>query len=256
MSRNWFWGTLILWSLLGAGATSWALILSPRVSNPSIVSFDARLNGEWTHHRIERSRLPLPEAAEATSRHWEKAGWSSLQGPLPLAPLLLGLAGEDPRIARYLRIDLFKRAKDLKIIGSWEKEGSTYHWTVGIPDSLAPKSKKETFIDFPLPPPMDGIHAFRGSWKGLEMACWSIPSSIDPSSTFRRYCRSMGFQCHYQSPSGSTRTAMVQKGSRRMLAILEKNGDLDTVILMDLSGSEAPPFPSVRSDGSVPSKEE
>jgi len=247
MSQKWFWGTLILWSLLGAGATSWALILSPRVSNTSIVSFNARLNGEWTQHKIEGARLPLPEAAEAASRHWAKDGWLPFQGPLPLAPLLLDLKNWDPRIAQHLRIDLLKRDKDLKIIGSWGKEGSAYRWTVGIPGGLTPKSMKDAFIGFPLPPPIDSTHTFRGSWEGFEMACWSVPSSPDPLSTFHRHCRSLGFQCHYQPPSGSARIAMVQKGSRRMLAILEKNGDLDTVILTDPSGPEIPPFPSDRS---------
>jgi len=256
MNKGWFWGALLFWSLLGAGAASWGLILSPMRSSLSIVSFKARLNGQWTHHKIERSHLPLPEAIEKVSLLWRGEGWTHLPSSLPLAPILLGLENTDPRIARHLRIDLFKRDRALRLLGSWRKGGTTYQWTAGLPDGLTQRSREGIFRGFPLPPPKDGVHTFQASWEGIEMACWSTPRSIDPASTFRLHCRSLGFQCRYRPHAGPGRIAVVQKGLRKMLAILERNGDLDTFILMDIPGSQDPSFRSDRSDGSVGSKEE
>jgi hypothetical protein len=236
-NHKWFWMTFGAWCFI-ATMGAWALIFSPfHLNLKKISEFQVKINGYSSKSQVLTTSAPIDRSLNAITRQWESEGWKSLTNNLNFAPILMNIPEKYENLASTLvQLQIFQKNEDYRLLGLLNdvNDNQTYQWIDEVPKK-AIKGQDPSKIEFPLKPPQNASNVFTIKSEKVETCSWSLPAGPRIENQFIHTYASQGFNGRIWSRRTGESTYILQRGSIKLLAVLDQSGNKNIISLVKLN---------------------
>lgn len=236
-----FWATLASLCLFTLSVFSWALIFSPLRFDPQVLGhFESEMNGSAQDNVVWVNDGTLRALQVLIEQDWGRSGWRPVAHGTDFAPSMLGFGKGTNILSPYLQMKVFEKNDTFRTLSLMQdSQGDrTYGWVAETPKDILDPVKARAHWDFPFSAPKNATRLIYQRNPKFRIAFIFLPKGRDLPEVFRTICRDQGFQIKPFQDTPGHLGYLIQRGSARLLALLDPAGkeDLISLVLFERSG--------------------